>query len=625
MLQYFSKIDYGFTGGTFTDRQFGGGTFTVLNIFKNVQLTANSILFTETKIDDERPDQFSNRIYQNSNYYWATFLTNNIRNPLVEWGGTDPEQDSKLEKQYPGLVYQFGNVSKYNPTITTDPYQDYRFNPYTGTDINSDIPDRIDPTNKYQILVFETGSGEQALRAFGAGQVLRDSSTSQPHHKQSVIPVSTGLTAIQQISCGSFNTAVLTTSGQIYYWGGNPLPMTTNIIYGTYGSASPYFTTSISGCSYINSTNSGLLALTSNGGITCFGGCTAFNLLYTGTTGYTKVSWNDGFTAGVAIKSNGTPTYFGSLTTPSGISFYDIACGQSDCIAINRTTNYGVTGWGPNKNSLFAGFDQGITGITAIALGYNHFLALKDNGIIYGGGATEDGQLQIPTGVTFSKISAGRYHSAAITTDGNLLVWGKIAKTYQNTSPVINLEKVTPTPIVGKFLLLGSGAEHVVVMETGDNKKYTAVIDSVDMNFKRINVKAYNYPEILPEALGQTAEIDPSGTRVSVWDFNNGIYTKTYEIQHQFMTIQRYLDSTKQIIVGGNLYDPAVDNNWKDIYLTGYTNADSTEFLTVKKDAIEQQKYEDAKLNILNLSNVLSLQTILSAQLPVKDQIKITI
>jgi hypothetical protein len=85
------------------------------------------------------------------------------------------------------------------------------------------------------------------------------------------------------------------------------------------------------------------------------------------------------------------------------------------------------------------------------------------------------------------------------------------------------------------------------------------------------------------------------------------------------------LDSTKQIIVGGNLYDPTVGTNWKDIYLTGYTNADNNEFLTVKKDAIEQQKYEDAKLNTLNLSNVLSLQTILSAQLPLKDELKITI
>ena len=37
MLQYFSTTDYGFSGGTFT----------VLNIFKNVQVTSNSILFKE--------------------------------------------------------------------------------------------------------------------------------------------------------------------------------------------------------------------------------------------------------------------------------------------------------------------------------------------------------------------------------------------------------------------------------------------------------------------------------------------------------------------------------------------------------------------------------------------------
>jgi hypothetical protein len=607
MLQYFSTINYGFSGGTFT----------TLNIFKNVELTTTNVLFEETKIEDERPDQFSNRIYQSSNYYWAAFLANNIRNPLIEWDGVDPEQDTKLEKQYPGLVYQFGNVSKYNPSNTTPTYQDLRYDQYYGTDINRDI-ERITPG---QMVVFETGSGEQALRAFGAGQVLVDSLTTQPHHKQSVVPVTTGLTAIQQISCGSFNTAVLTTNGQIYYWGGNPTPISTNIVNSLmYGSAAQYFTVNLSGCTYINSTNSGLLAIKSDGGITCFGSCTTFNSLYSGTTGFTKVAFNEGFTAGVAIRSNGTPTYFGSLTTPSGISFYDIDCGQQDCIGINRTANYGVTGWGPNKNNLFIGFNQGITGITAIALGYNHFLALKDNGILYGGGATADGQLDIPSGITFSKISAGRYHSAALTTQGNLLVWGKIAKTYQNTSPVISLEKVTPTSIPGIFSKLDSGAEHIVVTETGDNKKYVAVVDSVDTELKRITVKAYNYPQILPELLGQTTGIDPSGTRMSIWNYTNGSYNKTYEIQHQMMSVQRYLDSTKQIIVGGNVLNPAT--NW-GTYLTGYTNAENNEFLTVKKDAIEQQKYEDFRLKTLNLSNVQSIQTILSAQLPVKNQIKI--
>jgi hypothetical protein len=88
------------------------------------------------------------------------------------------------------------------------------------------------------------------------------------------------------------------------------------------------------------------------------------------------------------------------------------------------------------------------------------------------------------------------------------------------------------------------------------------------------------------------------------------------------MSVQRYLDSTKQIIVGGNVLNPAT--NW-DVYLTGYTNAENNEFLTVKKDAIEQQKYEDFRLKTLNLSNVQSIQTILSAQLPVKNQIKITL
>jgi len=610
MLQYFSTIDYGFSGGTFT----------VLNIFKNVQVTSNSILFKETKIEDERPDQFANRIYTTSDYYWAVFLANGIRNPLVQWGGTDSQFNINLQKKYDGLVYQFGNISKYNPPhSTTPPYTDERYKEYEGTDLNRSGFERIKPG---QMIIFETGNGQYGLRAFGAGQIPIKSVSHQPHHRQSVIPITTGITGITQISCGSFNTAVLTDTGQIYYWGGNTGSVFTSQSFDVYGLG--YFATSLAGCKYIDSTNSGILAIKSDGGITCFGSCTTFNSLYSGTTGFTKVAFNEGFTAGVAIESNGTPTYFGSLTIPSGISFYTIDCGQQDCIGINRTTNYGVTGWGPNKTSLFTGYNQGITGITAIALGYDHFLALKDNGVIYGGGATADGQLNIPTGVAFSKISAGRYHSAALTTDGKLMVWGKIAKTYQNTSPVITLEKVTPTTISGSFSQLDSGAEHIVVKETGENKRYIGVVDTIDTVFKRISVKAYNYPGTIPTLLGQTAELEPASTRISVWDYDaNNNPIETYNIQNQLLSVQYYYDSTKQIIQGGNVLDPAENSNWKDVYLAGYTNADNNEFLTVKKDATEEKRYEDSQIKIINESNVQIIKNTLSAQLPLKNQIKI--
>ncbi len=87
--------------------------------------------------------------------------------------------------------------------------------------------------------------------------------------------------------------------------------------------------------------------------------------------------------------------------------------------------------------------------------------------------------------------------------------------------------------------------------------------------------------------------------------------------------MQYYYDSTKQIIQGGNVLDPAENSNWKDVYLAGYTNADNNEFLTVKKDATEEKRYEDSQIKIINESNVQIIKNTLSAQLPLKNQIKI--
>jgi hypothetical protein len=604
MLQYFSTIDYGFSGGTFT----------VLNVFKDVQLTTNSTLFTETLIEDERPDQFSNRIYQTDGLYWAAFLANNIRNPLKEWNGSNPESEINLQNNYPGLVYQFANTSKYNPPSGDPGYTDTIYDSYTGVDMSL-----LEPG---QFVMFETGDSKNNLKMFGAGQLSIDSTPDQPHHRQSCNPISYSIGDIKQISCGSFNTAILTKTGDIYYLGGNPAPITNQYC----EELGCYVWMNINGCTYIDSTNSGFLALTSNGGISCFGNCTTFNSLYSGTTGYTKVSFNEGFTAGVAIKLNGTPTYFGSLITPSGISFYDIDCGQQDCIGINITGNYGVTGWGPNKNALFSGFNQGITGITAIALGYNHFLALKSDGTIYGGGDNTNGQLNIPSG-TYSKISAGRYHSAALTTEGKMVVWGKIAITYENTTTNTSLQTVTPTAIPGTFSMIDSGAEHIVAKESGTHKKYSGIIERVDTDYKRIFVKIYNYPDVLPLLLGSSENTDPAGTSVRIYYepyYYNDNYSSLRKFEHKLVGIQRYFDSTTKIIEGGSELSPTDSTGW-NTYLQGYNNTDNNEFETVKKTALEEKRKNDLEMLVLNLSNVQNIQTTLSANLPTSNHIQINI
>jgi hypothetical protein len=61
------------------------------------------------------------------------------------------------------------------------------------------------------------------------------------------------------------------------------------------------------------------------------------------------------------------------------------------------------------------------------------------------------------------------------------------------------------------------------------------------------------------------------------------------------------------------------------VYLPGYANAENNEFITVKKNAIEQKTQNDLELKVLNASNVQTIQTIISAQLPTTNQLNINI
>ena len=85
------------------------------------------------------------------------------------------------------------------------------------------------------------------------------------------------------------------------------------------------------------------------------------------------------------------------------------------------------------KDAAGTGF---LSGITAIAAGYGHSLALKTGGTLWAWGYNGYGQLgdntvtqrnipvQVAAGSTFSTISAGSYHSLAIKTNGTLWAWG---------------------------------------------------------------------------------------------------------------------------------------------------------------------------------------------------------
>jgi hypothetical protein len=83
--------------------------------------------------------------------------------------------------------------------------------------------------------------------------------------------------------------------------------------------------------------------------------------------------------------------------------------------------------WGSNSYGQTAVPADAATGVTAIAAGNKHSLALKADGSVIAWGDGTDGQTTVPaaatTGVT--AIAAGEWHSLALKADGSVIAWGK--------------------------------------------------------------------------------------------------------------------------------------------------------------------------------------------------------
>ena len=90
----------------------------------------------------------------------------------------------------------------------------------------------------------------------------------------------------------------------------------------------------------------------------------------------------------------------------------------------------GTVGWGyggPNGRDDFgqATVPAGLTGVTAIAVGTYHNLALKSDGTLVAWGLNTAGEGSVPAGLKgVTAIAAGSLFNLALKSDGTVLGWG---------------------------------------------------------------------------------------------------------------------------------------------------------------------------------------------------------
>jgi alpha-tubulin suppressor-like RCC1 family protein len=270
-----------------------------------------------------------------------------------------------------------------------------------------------------------------------------------------VSPIPAG--TFQAISAGDSFSVGLKTNGEIECWGDN-----------TYGQ-----TDHPAGTDYTAISAGGRfsLALKTDGSIVGWGDNSVYQIDCPVGKNFVAISAGEEFS--VALRSNGSIICWGLGYTPPVTSPDDayqpyaaIAAGIGYCFALTSAGwlwgAHDSVAWG-DPNSLIYTELTAETGLVAIAAGYHHGLAIKEDGAdrtIVAWGDDTDGQVSgKPAGTDFSKIAAGGSHSLALKTDMRTIIsWGN--DTYGQVTD-------TPSATLLKMAIAAGGNHSLAIHDLG--------------------------------------------------------------------------------------------------------------------------------------------------------------
>ena len=115
---------------------------------------------------------------------------------------------------------------------------------------------------------------------------------------------------------------------------------------------------------------------------------------------------------------------YGPLDVPANLPpVRQISAGYQHTLAL--LDNGTMAAWGLNGRGQ-CDVPEGLSDVVSVAGGRDHSLALKQDGSVVAWGSNEFGQSTVPAGLSsVAKIAAGGDHSLALRQDGSLVAWGR--------------------------------------------------------------------------------------------------------------------------------------------------------------------------------------------------------
>ena len=129
---------------------------------------------------------------------------------------------------------------------------------------------------------------------------------------------------------------------------------------------------------------------------------------------------------GERIEDSGRPSRCAAIRSPRRGMLLALCLWLGPAVPpVNAAAGGNVVAWGSNSSGQTNVPVAAQSGVTAIAAGGAHTVALKTNGTVVAWGQNFDGQTTVPAGLSgVTAIAGGSVHTVALKSDGTVVAWG---------------------------------------------------------------------------------------------------------------------------------------------------------------------------------------------------------